>query len=95
MFGREYRDLADLLLNNERAKHFYKSLPQDIQQILTENGSEIRTMTALRAFRQNCTGKQTIKRKKAADRGDLGLPPFSWFLENYFLSKPISFAQLL
>ena len=50
MFGREYRDLADLLLNNERAKHFYKSLPQDIQQILTENGSEIRTMTALRHF---------------------------------------------
>ena len=47
MFGREYRDLADLLLNNERAKHFYKSLPQDTQQILTENGSEIRTMTAL------------------------------------------------
>ena len=45
MFGREYRDLADLLL-----KHFYKSLPQDIQQILTENGSEIRTMTALRHF---------------------------------------------
>ena len=40
MFGREYRDLADLLL----------SLPQDIQQILTENGSEIRTMTALRHF---------------------------------------------
>ena len=38
MFGREYRDLADLLLNNERAKHFYKSLPQDTQQILTENG---------------------------------------------------------
>ena len=31
MFGREYRDLADLLLNNERAKHFYKSLPQDIR----------------------------------------------------------------
>ena len=46
MFGREYRDLADLLLNNERAKHFYKSLPQDTQQILTENGS----MTALRHF---------------------------------------------
>lgn len=50
MFGREYRDLADLLLNNERAKHFYKSLPQGTQQILTENGSEIRTMTALRHF---------------------------------------------
>ena len=49
MFGREYRDLADLLLNNERAKHFYKSLPQDI---LTETGSEIRTMTALRHFAQ-------------------------------------------
>ena len=78
MFGREYRDLADLLLNNERAKHFYKSLPQDIQQILTQNCAENRRLT-----------------KKAADRGDLGLPLFSWFLENYFLSKPISFAQLL
>ena len=50
MFGKEYRDLADMLLNNERAKHFYKDLPQDIQQIITENGSEIRTMSALRHF---------------------------------------------
>lgn len=50
MFRKEYRDLADMLLNNERAKHFYKDFPQDVQQILTENGSEIRTMTALRHF---------------------------------------------
>ncbi|MGN0135232.1 hypothetical protein [Anaerotignum sp.] len=50
MFGREYRDLADLLLNNERAKHFYKDLPQDVKQIITDNGNEIRTMSALRHF---------------------------------------------
>ena len=93
MFGREYRDLADLLLNNERAKHFYKSLPQDIQQILTENGSEIRTMTALRHFAKTAPKRRLTK--KAADRGDLGLPLFFLVLENYFLSKPISFAQLL
>ena len=50
MFGKEYRDLADMLLNNERAKNFYKSLPQDVKQIITENGNEIRTMSALRHF---------------------------------------------
>lgn len=50
MFGREYRDLADMLLNNERAKNFYKELPQDIKQMITENGNQIRTMSALRHF---------------------------------------------
>ena len=50
MFGKEYRDLADMLLNNERAKNFYRDLPQDVQQIITENGQEIRTMSALRHF---------------------------------------------
>ncbi len=50
MFGREYRDLADMLLNNERAKNFYKDLPQDVKQIISENGDQIRTMTALRHF---------------------------------------------
>ena len=50
MFGREYRDLADMLLNNERAKNFYKDLPQDIKQRITENGNQIRTMSALRHF---------------------------------------------
>ena len=50
MFGKEYRDLADMLLNNERAKKFYRDLPQDVQQIITENGNEIRTMSALRHF---------------------------------------------
>ncbi len=50
MFGREYRDLADMLLNNERAKNFYKGLPQDVKQIITDNGDEIRTMSALRHF---------------------------------------------
>lgn len=94
MFGREYRDLADLLLNNERAKHFYKSLPQDTQQILTENGSEIRTMTAC-GISPKLHRKQTINGKKRLTEETSGLPPFSWFLENYFLSKPISFAQLL
>ena len=50
MFRKEYRDLADMLLNNERAKKFYTDLPQDVMQTITENGSEIRTMSALRHF---------------------------------------------
>ncbi len=50
MLGKEYRDLADMLLNNERAKNFYKALPHELQQIITDNGDEIRTMTALRHF---------------------------------------------
>ena len=50
MFGKEYRDLADLLLNNDRAKNFYKGLPQDVKQIITDNGNQIRTMSALRHF---------------------------------------------
>lgn len=50
MFGKEYRDLADMLLNNGRAKNFYKNLPQDVQQVITENGDQIRTMRALRHF---------------------------------------------
>lgn len=55
MFRKEYRDLADMLLNNERAKHFYKDLPQDVKQTITENGSEIRTMSALRHFAKTAT----------------------------------------
>ena len=35
MFAKEYRDLADMLLNNERAKNFYKDLPKDVQQTIT------------------------------------------------------------
>ena len=50
MFRKEYRDLADMLLNNQRAKNFYKELPPDVQQVLTENGNDIRTMNALRHF---------------------------------------------
>ena len=50
MFRKEYRDLADMLLNNERAKKFYTDLPHDVKQTITENGSEIRTMSALRHF---------------------------------------------
>ena len=38
------------MLGNERAKHFYKALPDEIQQTISHNGSEIRTMTALRHF---------------------------------------------
>ncbi|MBQ7758532.1 hypothetical protein [Anaerotignum sp.] len=55
MFGRQYRDLADLLLNNQRAKNFYKDLPQDVKQIITDNGNEIRTMSALRHFAKTAT----------------------------------------
>lgn len=50
MFGKEYRDLADLLLNNGRAQNFYKGLPDDIQQTISHNSSEIRTMKTLRHF---------------------------------------------
>ena len=59
MFRKEYRDLADLLLNNERAKHFYKDLPQDVKQTLTENGDEIRTMSALRHFARTAGKTET------------------------------------
>lgn len=55
MFRKEYRDLADMLLNNERAKKFYTDLPQDVKQTITENGSEIRTMSALRHFAKTAT----------------------------------------
>lgn len=55
MFGKEYRDLADMLLNNERAKNFYKGLPQDVKQVVTANGDQIRTMSALRHFAKTAT----------------------------------------
>jgi len=50
MPGKEYHDLADLLLNNERAKNFYKDLPDEIQQNISHHGEQIRSMTALRHF---------------------------------------------
>lgn len=50
MFGREYRDLADLLLNNSRAQNYYKGLPDSIQQAISHNSSEIRTVKSLRHF---------------------------------------------
>lgn len=50
MLGREYRDLADLLLNNGRAQNFYKDLPDEIQQAISHNSDEIRSMRALRHF---------------------------------------------
>ena len=55
MFGKEYRDLADMLLNNQRAKNFYKDLPQDVQQIITEKMEvemEIQTVVAASANEQ-------------------------------------------
>lgn len=55
MFGKEYRDLADMLLNNERAKNFYKGLPQDVKQVVTANGDQIRTISALRHFAKTAT----------------------------------------
>lgn len=50
MFGKEYRDLADLLLNNERAQHYYKGLSDAVQQSLSHHGEDIRTMSSLRHF---------------------------------------------
>ncbi|WP_352399277.1 hypothetical protein [Anaerotignum sp.] len=50
MFGKEYRDLADLLLNNARAQNYYKGLPDGVQQAISHNSSEIRTMKSLRHF---------------------------------------------
>ncbi|KXL53408.1 hypothetical protein CLNEO_13790 [Anaerotignum neopropionicum] len=50
MFAKEYRDLADLLLNNGRAQNYYKGLPDNIQQAISHNSSEIRTMRSLRHF---------------------------------------------
>lgn len=55
LFGKEYRDLSDMLLNNERAKNFYKGLPQDVKQVVTANGDQIRTMSALRHFAKTAT----------------------------------------
>ncbi len=50
MFGKEYRDLADLLLNNARAQNFYKGLPDEIQQTISHSSTEITTMKSLRHF---------------------------------------------
>ncbi|WP_304509215.1 hypothetical protein [Anaerotignum sp.] len=50
MFAKEYRDLADLLLNNTRAQNYYKGLPDGIQQTISHSSSEIRSMKSLRHF---------------------------------------------
>ncbi len=50
MFTREYRDLADLLLNNARAQNYYKGLPDNVQQTISHSSSDIRTMRSLRHF---------------------------------------------
>lgn len=50
MSGQKYADLADLLLNNERAKNFYKSLPDSVQISISNNGSKICSMEELRQF---------------------------------------------
>ncbi len=50
MPGQKYEDLADLLLHNERAKHFYNALPDQIQISLSNNGQNIHSMEELRRF---------------------------------------------
>lgn len=50
MFEKEYKDLADLLLNNSRAQYYYKGLPDNIQHAISHNSSEIRSMKSLRHF---------------------------------------------
>ena len=50
MANQKYQDLADLLLHNERAKHFYKGLPDATQIALSNNGSSICSMKDLRHF---------------------------------------------
>ena len=50
MAGQKYQDLADLLLHNERAKHFYKGLPDTTQIALSNNSSSICSMEDLRNF---------------------------------------------
>ena len=57
MAGQKYQDLADLLLHNERAKHFYKRLP-DTTQIALSNNSSICSMEDLRNF------VSTVEQKK-------------------------------
>lgn len=55
MAGQKYQDLADLLLHNERAKHFYKGLPDTTQIALSNNSS---SMEDLRNF------VSTVEQKK-------------------------------
>lgn len=45
-----YQNLKDLLLNNERAKNFYKGLPDDVQQSISHHGDGIQTMARLREY---------------------------------------------
>ena len=47
---KKYQDLADLLLHNERAKHFYQGLEDQTQIALSKNGAKICTMEDLRQF---------------------------------------------
>ncbi len=49
-----YQDLADLLLNNERAQAFYKSLPDEVQLTISKDGKNINTMSQLRNFAASC-----------------------------------------
>ncbi len=50
MADQKYENLKDLLLNNERAKHFYNELPNTTQVALSVNSDEICSMEALRGF---------------------------------------------
>ena len=58
MAGQKYQALADLLLHNERAKHFYKGLPDTTQIALSNNSSSICSMEDLRNF------VSTVEQKK-------------------------------
>ena len=50
MAEQTYKNLKDLLLNNERAKHFYKELPSTTQMALSVNSEQICSIADLRGF---------------------------------------------
>lgn len=50
MAEQKYENLKDLLLNNERAKNFYKELPSTTQIALSVNSEQICSMADLRGF---------------------------------------------
>lgn len=45
-----YENLSELLLHNERAKHYYQGLPTPTQLALSNNKDAIRSMNELRNF---------------------------------------------
>lgn len=48
--ARNYENLTELLLHNERAKHYYQGLPTPTQLALTHNKETICSMNDLRNF---------------------------------------------